>query len=335
MSAEIFVGLPDLRSDYVAGAVAIGAPILISANALARRWTVEMRESDEDHPGFRKPPAERLRNVRVALDSMGFTAMSLWGGFAFTAAQYIELAASHDFEFWSALDLCCEPEVARDGEQVLARIMETAWRYDELRLMANDRGIKDPLPVIQGWRWEQYLICAEQMRIGDRGETLIGIGSVCRRRLGGPDGVDTIIDRLDARMPKGVRFHLFGVTSEALAALSEHPRVASVDSQGWGYRLRRDHPTGRTNALAVQYMHDFVEGQRRHAAQRRPMNGTLELRERPTFEGKGLAHEAAAWRVLQLIRQGSLEAWQYELHRDRAMDRIERILAEAEQADGA
>src|SRR5262245_19303744 len=90
---EIFLGLPDLRPDYVAAARELGAPIMVSASALAKPWTTEMRDADDPHPGFRAPPPGRLEGIRCALDSMGYTAMQRWGGYPFTPEAYAELPA--------------------------------------------------------------------------------------------------------------------------------------------------------------------------------------------------------------------------------------------------
>jgi len=162
---EIFLGLPDLRPHYVAAARELGSPIMVSASALSKNWTSSMREADHPHPGFRVPPPGRLHGIRCALDSMGYTAMKKWGGYVVTPEAYIELAAAHEWEFWASQDLCCEPDVALDEELVCARICETAWRYDRLCELADGRGIKRPLKVLQGWGWHHYLICAEALTL--------------------------------------------------------------------------------------------------------------------------------------------------------------------------
>lgn len=145
LAIRIYLGVPDLRPDYVQAARDLGAPIMVSAAAQAKRWTTKMRDEDQPHPGFRPVPKGRLEGVPAALDSMGFTATWLWGGYAVTAQQYVALAASHRWDFWSSQDLCCEPEIASDEEEIVARLMETGARYDELCRLADEAGISRPM----------------------------------------------------------------------------------------------------------------------------------------------------------------------------------------------
>src|SRR5262249_8966389 len=155
-------GLPDLRPDYVAAARELGASIMVSASALAKPWTTKMRDAADPHPGFRAPPPGRLEGIRCALDSMGYTAMKNWGGYVVTPEAYIELAAAHEWHFWATQDLSCD-DIALEEELVCARICETAWRYERLCELADERGIQRPLKVLQGWSWHHYLICAEAL----------------------------------------------------------------------------------------------------------------------------------------------------------------------------
>jgi hypothetical protein len=62
---------------------------------------------------------------------------------------------------------------------------------------------------------------------------LVGVGSVCRKRLLGEDGLMRVLDTLEGVLPTHVRLHLFGVKSAAVSKLKDRPRVASVDSMAW------------------------------------------------------------------------------------------------------
>lgn len=311
--ARVFLGLPDLRPDYVQAARDLGAPIMVSASALSKRWTDEMRDRDDPHPGFRPPPLGRLDGMTVALDSMGFTAMRLWGGYAVGIDQYADLGACHPWHFWASQDLCCEPEIAADEEEVVARIMETGWRYDALCDAADERCAPRPMKVLQGWSWHHYVICAEALEVREA-DGLIGIGSICRRQRSGPDGVLAIIDRLDKELPPNVLYHLFGVTSRVLEELASHPRVASMDSQAWGLAMRREHPTGRSNVLAVEFMAKFYRAQRAHVRRGGkgfPPSSSLPLRPPSPWRGRTEAYRRAAAEVLHAIRNGDMQAIDY------------------------
>jgi hypothetical protein len=273
---DVMIGLPDAREAFVGAVRKMGATALFSASAFAARWTRDMKDADRPHPGLRAPPAGRLEGLRYALDSAGFTAASLWGDHVFRPEQYADLVLDlHNAgtpPVWAAaMDLCVEPEVATDREEVLARIMRTAHLYDACTEAFRGRGLPcDPMPVIQGWDRADYEHALDSLdidwdRIPRVGEMpVVGIGSVCRRPLwtsGGATGLLEIIERLDRILPAGVVCHGFGVKSDALSFLAGHPRMASTDSMAWNTRVRREHPTGRTNEIHVAGMRAWFEAQ--------------------------------------------------------------------------
>jgi hypothetical protein len=228
------VGLPIAGGQLAEAARLLGAPVMISANALARRWPRADR-AQRPFPGFRPPP-ESLHGLDIALDSAGFVAMSLHNGYPWSVGAYYDLVASHPFTWHAAMDCCCEPEVARDADAVALRIAETARLYGLCRAEARHRGLSDPVPVLQGWHPDDYLRCLDLLPIADWPD-LVGVGSMCRRHL---PGLVAVVDRLDRALPGHVGLHLFGVKSAGIDLLRSHPRIVSVDSQAWdaGARMR-------------------------------------------------------------------------------------------------
>jgi hypothetical protein len=94
--------------------------------------------------------------------------------------------------------------------------------------------------AIQGWRPEHYLRCIDRMPfVLDR--PLVGIGSMCRRHVCGPNGILRVLDALDnAFAGTSTCFHLFGLKSQGIQHAVTHPRVASCDSQAYGMAARQD-----------------------------------------------------------------------------------------------
>lgn len=319
---KVRIGLPDVRPDYVNAARRLGAPLLLSASAFARRWTEDMKGDDQAHPGFRPPVAGRLDGMDVALDSAGFTAMSQYGDFPWTVEQYIELAAAHPWTWWSSMDLCCEPQVAGDRAEVHARTMRTAWYYDRLCELADDRGIPRPMPVIQGFDPHDYLVSFESLTLPDD-VSLVGIGSVCRRQVHGPDGLVAVIDRLDRVLPKHIRFHLFGVKSDALSLFSGCERICSMDSMAWALSARRETPVGRNNQVCIDHMERFWARQHGALQARAPVAMALELPPRPAYASLDAAQRTRIAEVLLAIRNGDADmlTWhQFRLMSDLATD---------------
>lgn len=255
---QIRLGISRSFRRYSRAAARIGAPLMVSANALARA------------SGFRAVPDDLFAGADVALDSAGFVAMQRYGGYRWSMAEYLSLAGAHRWAWWSAMDYCCEPEIARDAAAVRERVNQTCAALVALRAMAGDRGIAPPLPVLQGWRPADYRYCADKMRdLPD----LIGVGSVCRRAVGGPDGVVAIIDALDRALPRRVGLHLFGVKGDAIPLLLHWPRIVSVDSMAWDFRSRKaawEQHVSCTIEFRVAEMTRWYRRQQAKAARPRP-----------------------------------------------------------------
>jgi queuine/archaeosine tRNA-ribosyltransferase len=176
----------------------------------------------------------------VFLDSAGFTAMKHWGGYPWTPEQYINMVSEGEWAYWSQMDFCCEPEVAKDRAEVESRVRMTAEHLKTLTDMADSMGISRPTPVLQGWFPSDYQLSAQLAEgvLGGDWPDLVGVGSVCRRDVHGEAGVIAIVRHLDGILPPHVRLHLFGVKSGALAQLAAHPRVESTDSMAWDFSAR-------------------------------------------------------------------------------------------------
>ncbi len=196
-------------------------PVLISANALF----------DHKNKRFREVPMN-LNDLNVALDSAGFVAMHRYGNFPWTMQQYIELATTYSFAWWSQMDFCCEPEIASDRAKVLERVEATGqmlhycrqqyfcWmeQAPEIESMTSP-----PMPIIQGWNPDDYRYSIDLADTVLQGKwpKMIGVGSVCRRKLTGPDGLWRILHTIDEHLPEGVTLHLFGVKGAALGGLAD------------------------------------------------------------------------------------------------------------------
>lgn len=234
------VGLPASTGALVTAAEKLGAPVLISANSL---W--------EPKTGTFRTPGVRLGELDAALDSAGFVAMHRYKGYPWSSVQYAELASVWGWTWWAQQDLCCEPEIAANDAEIEERIKGTrdlllqnlaqtiAWREKGVDWMT------DPMPVLQGWRPEQYLRSMDNASVvlnvlQTPWPRLVGVGSVCRRPLQGKNGILAVLKVLDAELPDHTKLHLFGVKGTALPALREHPRVCSIDSMAWDFGARMD-----------------------------------------------------------------------------------------------
>lgn len=158
------------------------------------------------------------------------------------------------------MDYCCEPQLAADRPLRLLRMAATVARYETCASAARRRGLSAPMPVLQGWTVPEYLLSLDWLAL-EPTPAMLGVGSVCRRNVRGPDGVLEIIDALDRVLPSSTQLHLFGVKSEALSVLAGHPRIASTDSMAWDFAARRQRPTTRSSAFRIECLDRWVQRQ--------------------------------------------------------------------------
>ncbi|WP_067475305.1 deazapurine DNA modification protein DpdA family protein [Actinomadura hibisca] len=207
-------------------------PLFVSHRQLARKVTL------------------RPAVCRWALDSGGFTELSLHGQWITTPAQYADVAhryAEHLGvpDFLSQQDWMCEPfMVERTGLSVREHQHRTVANYLELRELAP---ALPWLPVLQGWALGDYLDCVDlYTSAGVELAALprVGLGSVCRRQS------TAEIGHITATLAGlGLKLHGFGVKTGGLHRYGHH--LASADSMAWSYNARRLPPlpgcTGHKN----------------------------------------------------------------------------------------
>ena len=233
---EFRIGIPKLSGQIARALHRLRQPGMVSAGAL---WRLDTEK-------FGSPGLLSLR-MDLALDSGGFVAASR-GGFPWTVEQYVTLACTWAWAWWSQMDMPCEKALAPDQAAVRARVEETARLLAlclaEARRQRGDSGaypwMQDPVPVLQGRMPDDYAYSAElaaRVMGGDLPD-FVGVGSMCTRQVGGPDGILTIVEALDRILPPRVELHLYGVKGDALRHLKGNPRVRSCDSMGWDDRAR-------------------------------------------------------------------------------------------------
>lgn len=246
---EVVVGLPySTRGALLSAVQSVRAPILISAGSCWRKGR-----------GLVPPGDAAWMSYGASLDSAGFTAMRQ-GGYRWSVDEYVAFVVQGGtmggtrpfaWRWWSAMDYCCEQEIAADRGEVERRIAatvdslaETLACVDEWRAEGVD-GLKDPMPILQGRTVADYEHCASELArvLREAGRdglpALVGVGSVCRRHLHGPEGLLTILGGLHRMLPARVRLHLFGVKGNVLGHLHHiGDRVASVDSMAWDFAAR-------------------------------------------------------------------------------------------------
>jgi hypothetical protein len=183
----------------------------------------------------------RARGV-WALDSGGFSELSLFGEWQTSPRQYVAEVRRFRDELggmaWAAIqDHMCEPFIlAKTGRALWQHQLSTVVSWMTL----NDLDPTLPwLPVLQGWHLRDYVACAElYWRLAGtdlRNLPLVGLGSVCRRQ--GTAEAEAIVRELTGL---GIRLHGFGFKTLGLARVAAV--IGSADSLAWSFTARRRPP---------------------------------------------------------------------------------------------
>jgi len=174
-----------------------------------------------------------------ALDSGGFSEISLHGRWTLDAAGYIRQVRRYQEEIggmeWAACqDWMCEPwMLAHTGLSLAEHQRRTVANAVELRDRAPDLPW---MPVLQGWGRDDYLRCwelYERAGIALAEEALVGLGSVCRRQH--TRELPSIVEALSP-----LHLHAFGVKLTGIMSVGH--RLASSDSMAWSFHARRRPP---------------------------------------------------------------------------------------------
>ena len=172
-----------------------------------------------------------------ALDSGGFTELSMHGRWTVSATDYAASVRRYSDEIgnlaWCApQDWMCEREMLRKtGLTIAGHQRRSVDSVLELRALGCPA-----IPVLQGWSLGEYLECAdlyESAGISLRAEPVVGVGTVCRRQ--NTFGASTIMHSL---AEEGLRLHGFGFKATGLRSCSGS--LVSADSLAWSYHARRE-----------------------------------------------------------------------------------------------
>jgi hypothetical protein len=129
----------------------------------------------------------------------------------------------------------CEPAMLqRTGLTVAEHQRRTVANFLDLRMTAPNLPI---IPVLQGWRADDYLRCADMFvasGIDLSAQPVVGVGSVCRRNEDWRLQEVFLVTHLGLRLEN---LHGFGVKGEVLRW--SQGDLASADSMAWSFHARR------------------------------------------------------------------------------------------------
>lgn len=229
-------------------------PLFVSHRRLADRRTLPRRVGI----GWKG-----LISASWALDSGGFSELSMFGEWRTTPAEYVAAVVRYDTEIghldWAApQDWMCEPQilaktrltVAEHQNRTVANYLELCGRW----AAASDEECPF-MPVLQGWTFSDYHRHADAYQAAgvDLAEQhLVGLGSVCRRQGTG------LVGRLVRSLSPWLALHAFGVKTTGLGQYGA--MVETADSMAWsagGRRVPGCTPSHANEANCLRYALDW------------------------------------------------------------------------------
>lgn len=188
---------------------------------------------------FRRQRTIPKARGRWALDSGGFSQLQVHGQWTGTDAAYAtEVKSWVDQvgslpDFAAPRDWMCEPHMlVKTNRTIEEHQFFTTLSVINLRAAAPEIPW---MPVIQGWKLEDYEAHVEMYReagIDLTKEPIVGVGSVCRRQ--GTLEAARIMRRMAGL---GIRVHAFGVKVDGLKLFGDC--IGSADSMAWSFVARR------------------------------------------------------------------------------------------------
>jgi len=175
---------------------------------------------------------------RWALDSGGFSELSMFGKWVTTPEQYVGEVRRYQSDIgrleWAAIqDWMCEHFVtSKTGLTVREHQRRTVESALRLRDLAHDLPWA---PVLQGWTVSDYLRHRDEYTAAGldlASYPVVGVGTMCRRQTTWDAG-----QVLAALSGFGLQLHAFGFKVSGLARHIR--RLTSSDSMAWSYAARR------------------------------------------------------------------------------------------------
>lgn len=200
------------------------------------------------HRSLRKKKKLKPATCSWALDSGGFSELSLFGKWTISPKEYAMAVRNYEsqignLDFCAIQDYMCEPHILKKtGLSVLQHQYLTCVSYLVLK---NYNPESNFIPILQGWKLDDYLRHIDlynNFNIDLTQESLVGVGSVCRRQ-----STDEIFNIIETLYNENIEIHGFGVKIGGLKKYSK--LLKSADSMAWSYASRFNPPLDGCNHL--------------------------------------------------------------------------------------
>lgn len=178
---------------------------------------------------------------RWALDSGGFSELSMFGKWETSSKQYakeVNLFSQEigNMDFAAVQDWMCEPFIVqKTGLSVFEHQIRSIQSYEELKSVSPEIPW---MPVLQGFEKHEYINHVEmylKRGIDLRFVPIVGVGSICRRQH--TKEAEDIVKTLSN---VGIKIHGLGLKKTGLRKVFNF--ISSADSMAWSFAGRRSPP---------------------------------------------------------------------------------------------
>ena len=212
------------------------------------------------------------------IDSGGFPSSFIYNGYNTSDEDYLRFVSQVYADYFALRDYPCEPQILKKfGVTVKDQILRTLDNHLSLLELYENNCVKaKPIPVIQGWKIEDYLHCLDLFQEhGLLKFDYIAIGSTCRRHE--VAYTRKIIFAIRDVLPKKIKLHAFGVKISVLDDKAIWDSLYSVDSTAWDFiarwkNLKKKSKT--SECMAKDYFYRVRELSRKHEQQTNLLNYT-------------------------------------------------------------
>ena len=218
---------------------------------------------------------------RWALDSGGFTELSMYGRWTVSPKDYVEEVRrfaddAGNLDWAAQQDWMCEPQILKKtGKGIREHQRLTIENFLELKSLAPELPIA---PVLQGWTLFDYYAHLEMWDAAGvdlTSEHIVGVGTMCRRQ--GKKEAEEILRYIACHE---LNLHGFGVKTQGLVRCSDV--LASSDSTAWSFHARKREPLeGHSHATCANCMEYALRWREAVlGAVKNGLNGALDIRGR-------------------------------------------------------
>jgi len=211
--------------------------IMLSAGSIAKAdgksWNMTRTRLPEGFPD------------RLILDSGGYSFFSQWGEYPFSIEDYITLAGilkdTYPLYKVATLDYPCEPDINRsqlmtNKERIKKTVSNTVECYDLDKTLPW-------LPVIQGYKLDEYLHCIDLYNEAGVISDYWAIGSLCSRK-GNLRSIKYLLTKLYELALSDVKIHAFGLNLPYIKDPQIFNILHSSDSAAWTFNYTWGKATG-------------------------------------------------------------------------------------------